>query len=198
VTRFRNNKMPPSASRLMAQHDRRDQMILGMAQDAARVKSKAREARRKRVRQTGYRKVRYQRFQGRCEEALEEETRGAYRARLGRSIQAMAGWLESQARASAEEGQPRSGRLEDADGLEDVPLSRLVAKVPEVVAIPVAFIVEGPLSPWEPVMRATLVGRAPLTVAVATLVSAGLPMVKGGGPTVGGGQSLITSFFTRG
>jgi hypothetical protein len=165
-------------------------MILGMAQDAARVKSKTREARRKRVRQTGYRAVRYQRFQGRREEALEEETRGAYRARLAMSIQTMVSWLDSQARANAEEGWPRHHGLADADGLEDVPLNRLV-RGPEVVPCSLARLVEGPVNPWGPVMQATL---APPEVVVATLVCAEPFKVQG----AAGAQSLITSFFTRG
>jgi hypothetical protein len=56
----------------------------------------------------------------------------------------MARWLELQERANAEEGRPRSDDHGDADGLEDVPLSLLVAKVVEVVPVAIAFIVEGP------------------------------------------------------
>lgn len=184
----------------MVQADRRDRMILGMAHDAARVKSKAREARHKRVRQSGYRQVRYQRFQGRRDEAMEEETREAYRARMTRSIQAMARWLESQALANAEEGRPRYADVEDADGLEDVPLSRFVAQA--VVVVPIALLVEGPIHPRGPVMRATVVGNVPLLEATATLVTTSSGTSRGSAPTAaptaGGEQSLITSFFTRG
>jgi hypothetical protein len=183
----------------MVQADLRDRMILGMAHDAARVKSKAREARHKRVRQSGYCKVRYQRFQGRRDEAMEEETREAYRARVRRSIQTMAGWLESQARANAEEGRPRYADVEDSDGLEDVPLSRFVAQA--VVVVPTALLVEGPINPWEPVMRATVVGNVPLLEAVATLVTIPSGTSRVSAKTVapaGREQSLITSFFTRG
>ena len=80
-----------------------------MAKDASRIKTKAREARHKRTRQVGYRAVRYQRFQGRRGEVLEEEARERVRARRARSIQLMATWLEAQALANAEEGTPREG-----------------------------------------------------------------------------------------
>jgi len=84
-------------------------MVLSMAKDAARVKEKSRGARHTKIRQVGYRSVRYQRFQGRRGKAMEEEVRAGVRARRARSIQVMAQWLESQARAYAEEGTPREG-----------------------------------------------------------------------------------------
>ena len=82
-------------------------MVLTMAKDAARVKAKSREARQKKARQVGYRSVRYLRFQGRRGDAMAEEVRADVRARRAKSIQAMACWLELQARANAEEGTPR-------------------------------------------------------------------------------------------
>jgi len=48
--------MPPSAFRLFELNDRRDQMLLTMTTDAARVKVKSREARHKK--QVCYRRVR--------------------------------------------------------------------------------------------------------------------------------------------
>mmetsp|Transcript_52681 Transcript_52681/g.120197 ORF Transcript_52681/g.120197 Transcript_52681/m.120197 type:complete len:133 (+) Transcript_52681:111-509(+) len=107
--------MSPSGSRRMEQQDRRDGMILDMAQHAARVKVKAREARHKKLRQSGYRRVRYQRFRGRREDAMEEETQEAYRARLRRSLTFMASWLDAQAVVNLQEGQPRSV-VESAQG----------------------------------------------------------------------------------
>ena len=100
--------MPPSASRLMEISDRRDQMVLTMATHAARVKQKSREAFRKNKRQVEYRGVRYQRFNGRRDDALEAEAYDARRARRAKSIQRMAEWLEAQGRANAEEGTPRA------------------------------------------------------------------------------------------
>ena len=115
VTRFPQEfPMPPSACRLFELCDRRDQMILAMATDAARAKAKFREARHKKARQMGYRRVRYQRFQGRRSDVTEEEIREAVRVRRAKSIRAMASWLEAQAQAIAEEGTPR----EEQPGLE--------------------------------------------------------------------------------
>ena len=99
--------MPPSVAKLQVSKDRRDHLLLIMAMDAARVKQKAREVRRKNVRQIGYRSVRYQRFQGRRDEVLEEETQERRRIRRVKSIQAMQTWLVEQAQANAEEGTPR-------------------------------------------------------------------------------------------
>jgi hypothetical protein len=107
----------------------------------------------------------------------------------------MSKWMEAQEKANAEEGRPWI--CEDAGGLEDVPLSRLVTKVCEVVPITVAPPVEGPIGLGVPVMTATPAGEVPLTLVTATLVSVGLPKVKGTSPGEGG-QSLIKSFFTRG
>jgi len=101
--------MSPSVPQAQAVRDRRDQMMLSMAKDASRTKTKAREARHKRTRQVGYRAVRYQWFQGHRGEVLEEEARECVRIRRARSIQLMATWLEAQALANAEEGTPREG-----------------------------------------------------------------------------------------
>ena len=126
VTRFLQTiVMSPSATRLLEISDRRDQMVLTMTVDAARVKTKSREARHKKERQVTYRRVRYQRFKGRRGDAMEDEVREAVRARRAKSLQRMMMWLESQARANAEEGGPRME--EDEDGLDDVPLVFFVA-----------------------------------------------------------------------
>jgi hypothetical protein len=177
--------MPASAARLITQRDRRDQMMLSMAIDAAHAKRSLREARHKRARQSIHRQVRYRRFQGRRDEAMGEDTRGgAYLVRLERSIETMATWLRAQAEANAEEGSPRT--IPDADGLEDVPLSRLVAKAREVAPITVAPLVEGPINLGVPVVIATLAGETPLALGTATFVSAELPGSKGV-PSGGGG-----------
>ena len=63
--------MSSSALHLQVFKDRRDTLLLAMASDASRVKIKAREALYKKIRQTGYRQVRYQRFKGRGEDVLE-------------------------------------------------------------------------------------------------------------------------------
>ena len=89
-------------------------MMLSLAKDASRTKTKAWEARHKGTRQVGYRAVRYQRFQGRRGEVMEEEARKCIRARRARSIQLMATWLEAQALANAEEGTPREGPSSEA------------------------------------------------------------------------------------
>jgi len=96
-----------SASNAFRMQDQRDRMILGMTKDAAKVREKARVARRKGLRQVEYRGTRYRRFQGRRGEVLEEEVRAEVRARRRRSIQKMAQWLEQQELANAEEGTPR-------------------------------------------------------------------------------------------
>ena len=83
--------MSPSASRALEISDRRDQMVLTMVVDAARVKAKSREAFCKKKRQVEYRGVRYQRFNGRRDDALETEASEARRVRRARSIQRMAG-----------------------------------------------------------------------------------------------------------
>jgi hypothetical protein len=173
-----------------------------MAQDATRVKSKAREERNKFARQKEYRRVRFHRFKGRREDFMEEETRLAYRGRLGRSIQTMAVWLEAQARVNSEEGTSRFVIVEEEDEMDDVPLSQLVVKTSEPTLIAVAFIAEGPALPGEVAVPATLVQGA---AVLASPVDVGSPPVKGAGPpgmgakpAVASGQSLITSFFGRG
>ena len=100
--------MPPSASRLLEISDRRDQMVLTMVTDAARVKQKSREAFRKKKRQVEYRGARYQRLNGRRDDAIEAEAYDARRARRAKSIQRMAEWLEAQDRANTEEGTPKA------------------------------------------------------------------------------------------
>jgi len=106
-------------------NDRRDQMVLTMVVDAARVKAKSREARHKKERQMAYRGVRYLRFNGRRADAMEEEAYEARRARRAKSIQRIAEWLEAQARANAEEGRPRI-----ADEREDAYVVLLAARLP--------------------------------------------------------------------
>jgi len=96
-----------SASNAFRVKDRRDQMVLGMTKDAARVKEKSRAARRNGLRQVEYRGTRYRRFQGRLGDALEEELRAEVRARRERSIRLMVRWLEQQELANSEEGTPR-------------------------------------------------------------------------------------------
>ena len=105
--------MSPSASRLLEISNRRDQMVLTMAVDAALVQAKSREAFRKKKRQVEYRGVRYQRFNGRRDDAMEAEAYDARRARRAKSIQRMAEWLEAQDRANAEEGTPRAEKGRD-------------------------------------------------------------------------------------
>ena len=129
VTRFLQTAiMSPSATRLLEISDRRDQMVLTMAVDAARVKSKSREAHHKKEQQVAYRRVRYQRFKGRRVDAKEGEVREAARVRRAKYLQRMLRWLELQGRANAKEGGPRVE--EDDEGLEDVPLGFFVARPP--------------------------------------------------------------------
>ena len=122
--------MSPSASRLLEISDRRDQMVLTMVVDAARVKAKSREAFRKKKRQVEYRSVRYRRFNGRRDDAMEEEVHEARRARRAKSIRRMAEWLEAQGRANAEEGSPRV-----EEGREDAFVVLLAAQLPPVVSL---------------------------------------------------------------
>ena len=128
--------MPPSASRLLEISDRRDQMVLTMVTDAARVKQKSREAFRKKKRQVEYRGVRYQRFNGRRDDAIEAEAYDARRARRAKSIQRMAEWLEAQDRANAEEGTPRAEK-----GRDDAFVVIFAVKLPP--AEPLVEVVEG-------------------------------------------------------
>ena len=122
--------MVASGSDVFGVKDRRDQMVLGMTKDAARVKEKSRETRRKGIRQVGYRGVRYQRFQGRRGKIMEEEIRAQVRARRARSIQLMARWLEEQERANAEEGTPweplGGDEGEPVQAVSSAPLAELV------------------------------------------------------------------------
>lgn len=150
-------------------------MILGMAQHAARVKSKAREARRKKARQSGYRQVHYQRFQGRRDDAMEEETREANRARVRRSLAFMTTRLEAQERTNAQEGKPWCVVVQEEDGSGNASPNLLVVQPQVVPSFARGVLVEGPISPWEPLMEATVVSE--------------------GGPI--GEQLLITFFFAR-
>ena len=102
-------------------------MVLTMVVDAARVKAKSREAFRKKKRQVEYRGVRFQRFNGRRDDAIEAEASDARRARRAKSIQRMAEWLEAQGRANAEEGSPRAEK-----GREDAFVVLLAATLPPV------------------------------------------------------------------
>ena len=108
MTRFTlANSVSSAASRQFALHNRRDTTVLAMAPDAARAKAKMREARHKKVRQVGYRAVRYQRFKRRRDDALEGESLEVSRARRVKRFQAMVTWLEAQAQVNAQEGTPR-------------------------------------------------------------------------------------------
>ena len=80
--------MSASASRMLALKDRRDQMILTMAIEAAHTKSKFCEARHKVARQVGYRRVRYQWCKSRRGDAMEE-VREVLRERRKKSIRFM-------------------------------------------------------------------------------------------------------------
>ena len=91
--------MSSVADRQFALSDRRDRMILSMANHAARVKTKAREAKQQAVRQVGHRAERYQQFKGRRTSVLQEDVK----ARRYRGSQAMGRWLEAQALVNAEE-----------------------------------------------------------------------------------------------
>ena len=95
--------MAITASRVIAQ-DRRDRMLLTMAVDTARAKSKTRAIRIKIAKQVGHRGVRYQNFKGRRGVAMDEERQEIIRERRRESIRFMEGWLEPQLQANAEEG----------------------------------------------------------------------------------------------
>ena len=122
--------MVASASDVFGVNDRRDQMVFGMTTDAARVKEKSREARRKGICQVGHRGVRYQQFQGRRGKGMEEEIRTEVHARRAKSIQLMARLLEEKERANAEEGTPRESlggdEGEPVEAVSSVPLVELV------------------------------------------------------------------------
>ena len=96
--------MAISSSRVVFQ-DSRDQMLLTMAVDTARAKSKSRDARRKVAKQAGPRGVRYQKFTGRRGDAMEVQE--ALWERRKNSIRFMERWLEVQLQANAEEGTSR-------------------------------------------------------------------------------------------
>ena len=82
-------------------------MLLTMAVDTARAKSRSRDARRKVAKQAGFLGVRYQKFKSRRGDAMEEELQEALRDRRKKSIRFMEGWLEAQLQANAEEGTSR-------------------------------------------------------------------------------------------
>ena len=115
--------MTTSASRV-ALKDRRDQMLLTMAIEVARTKSKSREILHNFARQAGYRRVRYQKFKGRRGDATEEEVYEALRERREKSIRFMEGWWEAQLRANAEEGTSRP----DSDSSDEASLRLLAPK----------------------------------------------------------------------
>jgi hypothetical protein len=131
-----------SASNAFRVQDQRDRMILGMTKDAAKIREKARVARRKGLRQVEYRGTRYRRFQGRRGEVLEEEVRAEVRARRRRSIQKMAQWLEQQELANAEEGTPRELVVE-VQGLRGGAEIQTVAVEPAGHGSPVSVCGEG-------------------------------------------------------
>ena len=111
----RRQLMSRSASRLLEISDRCNQMVLTMAVDAARVKAKSRKARLKKEKQVAYRGVRYQRFNGRREDVMQEEVREAKRARAVRSQSS--GWRCGWRRKIAP--MPRRGALGHMTGTED-------------------------------------------------------------------------------
>jgi len=110
-TPSQQDSMPPSASSLLELRDRRDHMVLTMAIDAARIKTRSREARHKKARQAGYRRVRYQRFQGRRGDAMEEEVREAVRESRKKSIKIMEKWLEAQGRSVGRAKKPKNREI---------------------------------------------------------------------------------------
>ena len=101
-----------SASNAFKVQDRRDQMFLSMAKDAAKVKEKSRVARSKKLRQVDYRGTRYRRFQSRRGDAMEEEVRAEALARHEKSTRLTTEWLEQQELANSEEGTPRESVVE--------------------------------------------------------------------------------------
>jgi len=168
--------MPSSASRLLELSDRRDQLALSMVIDAARVKKKLGEAKRKQARQVGYRGVRYQRFKGRRGEAMEDEMRQEIRARRTRSIQVMAEWLEAQAISNALEGTPRD-EIDEAVGFAPGALS------PEKPSVKVAS-TPAAVASGQRLITFYLAEKSSSTVAAAPIVAAS-------------GQRLITSFLAQ-
>ena len=95
-----------TSSRVIAQ-DRQDRMLLTMAVDTARAKSKSRDVRLKIAKQVGHRGVRYQKFKGRRGAAMDEELQEIIRERRKKSIRFMEEWLEAQLQANAKEGTSR-------------------------------------------------------------------------------------------
>ena len=102
-------------------------MLLSMAIEAARTKSKFHEARHKIARQVGHRHVRYQKSKGRRGDAMEEEVREVLWERHKKSICFTGEWREAQSRANAEE---KTSRF-DPDDSDDVPLILLMSKSSE-------------------------------------------------------------------
>jgi len=121
--------MSSAALRLQISKDRRDNLLLVMASDAVRVEGKAGEARHKQARQIGYRQVRYQRFQGRREEVLEDEIHERRHVRRMKSIQAIELWLGAQVQANAEEGSPRDVPKVPAGGSVTFPVEEASAEI---------------------------------------------------------------------
>jgi len=168
--------MPPSASRLLELSDRRDQLVLSMVIDAARVKTKAGEAKRKQARQIGYRSVRYQRFKGRRGDAMEDEVRQAIRARRAKSIQIMAEWLEAQALSIALEGTPRDEEVGTVGSAPDT----ASPEKPLFTAAPTPIVA----ADGQQLITFYLAEKPPSTAASTPIVAVG-------------GQRLITSFLAQ-
>ena len=105
-------------------------MLLTMAVDTARAKSKTRAVRLKAAKQVGYRGERYQKFKGRRGVALDEERMEIVRERRRKSILFMEGWLEAQLQANAEEGTRRPSRKSGPDVPQESFLAREADGVP--------------------------------------------------------------------
>ena len=105
-------------------------MLLTMAVDTARAKSKTRAVRLKAAKQVGHRGERYQNFKGRRGVALDEERREIVRERRRKSILFMEGWLEAQLQANAEEGTRRSSWKSCPDVPREPSLAREADGVP--------------------------------------------------------------------
>ena len=98
-------------------------MLLTMAVDTARAKSKTRAVRVKIAKQVGHRGVRYQNFKGRRGVAMDKERQEIIRERRKKSIRFMEEWLEAQLQANAEEGTLRHSLKARPD---DLPAPSLV------------------------------------------------------------------------
>ena len=108
-------------------------MLLTMAVDTARAKSKTRDVRLKIAKQVGHRGVRYQNFKGRRGVVMDEERQEVIRERRKKSIRFMEEWLEAQLQANAEEGTSRH-QLNDRPG--DIPTPFSVKEADESTKSP--------------------------------------------------------------